>query len=51
MAFDAGMLSCVLHEVGGELTDGKIEKIYMPQKDMAVLLSKFRLMLMVYLTL
>lgn len=40
MAFDAGMLSCVLHEVGGELTDGKIEKIYMPQKDMAVLQIK-----------
>ncbi|MBR2059261.1 MAG: NFACT family protein, partial [Fibrobacter sp.] len=40
MAFDAGMLACVLHEIGERLTGGKIEKIHMPQKDMIVLIMK-----------
>ena len=40
MAFDAGMLSCVMREIRPLLTDGKIEKIYMPQKDECVLLIK-----------
>ncbi len=40
MAFDAGMLACVLHEIDTNLSGGKIEKIYMPQKDMIVLLMK-----------
>ena len=40
MAFDAGMLSCVLDEIGRTLKEGKIEKIYMPQKEMVVLAIK-----------
>ncbi len=40
MAFDAGMLLCVLHEIDGKLTTGKIEKIHMPQKDAVVLILK-----------
>lgn len=40
MAFDAGMLSCVLHEIELALKEGKIEKIYMPQKEMVVLAIK-----------
>ena len=37
MAFDAGMLRCVLREIDGTLRGGKIEKIHMPQKDMVIL--------------
>jgi len=40
MAFDAGMLACLLHEIRQQLTNGKIEKIHMPQKDMVVLYLK-----------
>lgn len=40
MAFDAGMLSCLLHEIDEKVTTGKIEKIHMPQKDMVVLILK-----------
>jgi len=40
MAFDAGMLACILHEVQNTLSGGKIEKIHMPQKDMAILILK-----------
>ncbi len=40
MAFDAGMLAAVLFEINEKLTGGKIEKIHMPQKDMAVFIMK-----------
>ena len=40
MAFDAGMLMCILHEMDKKLTTGKIEKIHMPQKDAVVLVMK-----------
>lgn len=40
MAFDAGMLACILREVDEKLNGGKIEKIYMPQRDMVVLQMK-----------
>lgn len=40
MAFDAGMLACILHEIDEVLVGGKIEKIHMPQKDMIVLVMK-----------
>ena len=40
MAFDAGMLRCVLREVEEKLSGGKIEKIYMPQRDMVLLQMK-----------
>ncbi len=40
MAFDAGMLACILHEISETLGGGKIEKIHMPQKDMIVLIMK-----------
>ena len=37
MAFDAGMLSCVVHEINTVAHGGKIEKIYQPEKDEIVL--------------
>lgn len=40
MAFDAGMFSFILYETETKLMGGKIEKIYMPQKDMVVLSLK-----------
>lgn len=40
MAFDAGMLACILHETEVALVGGKIEKIHMPQKDMIVMIMK-----------
>ncbi len=40
MAFDAGMLSCLLHEIDCKVNTGKIEKIHMPQKDMVILVMK-----------
>jgi len=40
MAFDAGMLACVLGEIQTQLIGGKIEKIYMPQRDMVILVLK-----------
>ncbi len=40
MAFDAGMLRCVLRELNEKLRGGKIEKIYMPQRDAVVLQIK-----------
>lgn len=40
MAFDAGMLAVILHEIRERLTGGKIEKIHMPQKDMVILQMK-----------
>ncbi len=40
MAFDAGMLACILHEIEQILDGGKIEKIHMPQKDMVILIMK-----------
>lgn len=40
MAFDAGMLACILREVDEKLNGGKIEKIYMPQRDMVILQMK-----------
>ncbi|MBE6562115.1 MAG: fibronectin/fibrinogen-binding protein [Ruminococcaceae bacterium] len=33
MAFDAGMVSFVTREINEKLKDGKVEKIYQPQKD------------------
>lgn len=40
MAFDAGMFSFILHEMEEKMIGGKIEKIYMPQKDMVILSMK-----------
>ncbi len=40
MAFDAGMLACVLHEIRKTLVGGKIEKIHMPQRDTVLLQMK-----------
>ncbi len=40
MAFDAGMLAVLLHEIRERLAGGKIEKIHMPQKDMVILQIK-----------
>ncbi len=40
MPFDAGMLRCVVREIDPVLRGGKIEKIYMPQKDTVVLSIK-----------
>lgn len=37
MAFDAGMLSCVVYEINTVACGGKIEKIYQPEKDEIVL--------------
>ena len=33
MAFDAGMLACVIHEIKTAALGGKIEKIYQPEKE------------------
>ena len=40
MPFDAGMLRCVVREIDPILRGGKVEKIYMPQKDTVVLSIK-----------
>ncbi len=40
MAFDAGMLSCVVHEINTLAGGGKIEKIYQPEKDEIILLLR-----------
>lgn len=40
MAFDAGMLSCVLNELNGTICGGKTEKVYQPEKDEIVLLVR-----------
>lgn len=37
MAFDAGMLACVLHEIKSVAQGGRIEKIYQPEKDEIIL--------------
>ena len=37
MAFDAGMLSCVIHEFKETAQGGRIEKIYQPEKDEIIL--------------
>ena len=37
MAFDAGMLSCVVHELVGVSRGGRIEKIYQPERDEIIL--------------
>ena len=37
MAFDAGMLSCVIHEIKEIAQGGRIEKIYQPEKDEIIL--------------
>ena len=37
MAFDAGMLSCTLHEISTTATGARIEKVYQPEKDTIVL--------------
>lgn len=37
MAFDAGMLSCVIHELKSVAQGGRIEKIYQPEKDEIIL--------------
>ncbi len=42
MAFDAGMLSCVLKEINEKLEGGKIDKIYQPSHDEVVLLIRSR---------
>ena len=42
MAFDAGMLSCVLREINEKLEGGKIDKIYQPSHDEVVLLVRSR---------
>jgi len=42
MAFDAGMLSCVLREINEKLEGGKIDKIYQPSHDEVVLLIRSR---------
>ena len=33
MAFDAGMIACLISEFNARLTDGKLEKIHQPEKD------------------
>jgi len=33
MAYDAGMLACVVHEINEKAAGGKIEKIYQPERD------------------
>ena len=38
MAFDAGMLACVLHEIRSVCTGARVEKVFMPEKDEVVLL-------------
>ena len=37
MAFDAGMLACVIHEIKSVAEGGRIEKIYQPEKDEIIL--------------
>ena len=37
MAFDAGMVSFVTREINDRIKDGKVEKIYQPQKDEIIL--------------
>ena len=37
MAFDAGMLSCVIHELKNVAQGGRIEKIYQPERDEIIL--------------
>ena len=37
MAFDAGMLACVVHEIKCVAEGGRIEKIYQPEKDEIIL--------------
>ena len=37
MAFDAGMLSCVLHEIKEESLGARIEKVYQPERDEIIL--------------
>ena len=37
MAFDAGMLACVIHELKTVAQGGRIEKIYQPEKDEIIL--------------
>ena len=37
MAFDAGMLSCVVHELKSVAQGGRIEKIYQPERDEIIL--------------
>ena len=37
MAFDAGMLSCVVHELKSVARGGRIEKIYQPERDEIIL--------------
>ncbi len=36
MAYDAGMLRFVIHEMNEKLTNGKVDKIYQPSRDEAV---------------
>lgn len=40
MAFDAGMLSCVVHEINTLAKGGKIEKIYQPERDEIIFLVR-----------
>ncbi len=37
MAFDAGMLSCVLHEIREESLGARVEKVYQPERDEIIL--------------
>ena len=37
MAFDAGMLSCVIHEIKNESLGARVEKVYEPEKDEIIL--------------
>lgn len=37
MAFDAGMLSCVLHEIKEESLGARVEKVYQPERDEIIL--------------
>ncbi|MBQ7829649.1 MAG: NFACT family protein [Clostridia bacterium] len=37
MAFDAGMLACVVHEIKSVARGGRIEKIYQPERDEIIL--------------
>ncbi len=40
MAYDAGMLSHVVHEINGRVAGGKIDKIYQPSRDEIVLVIR-----------
>lgn len=42
MAYDAGMLSCVLREINETLEGGRVDKIYQPSHDEVVLLIRAR---------